>query len=262
MLESIAGIAGLFNKNGKEKKAENPPGKDFLGEEAIHTLEKKCSGKGINVIFNIPEEKFPLDENQLKSTKEGVERMVSLRPRSMVVNGEDQHINILTLRSLFIRDEVNPTDNTINRTRYDNNLFGPGFIFSINRSYDKEEFATEQLTPGYAIVTKEFVPNSTNVTWDQQEAVLRPDERRTRPVEDVWDSILKYAATEEKLFGPIEWNATDVSTKDGQIITVGGFDSMGLNISLWNKAKKEGIGIRSQLKSLESATRVNNPPLI
>ncbi len=220
----------------KVESARNLFGEDFFGEEAIHNFEEKCKLKDINVSFEIPQTVIHLNEAELESAKseeaEGKGRMVVLRPEWMVVDGEKKPVNILTLRDLFKQETVDPNEPNKTITSYDNNPFGEEPVFWDTDWFDEEVFAQEQMKPGYGLPTKEVIPDSWNKTWDDQTALLGEGEKRREAVETVWDSLLYYAATGEKILED-KWDWTNSQTSVQRRVRVG-WDSGGLLVGRWN----------------------------
>lgn len=251
MFEGVSEL--LFQKNPTEI-AKGLFKENYLGEEAIHKMEELLQNKGINVIFNIPKKEFPFDEEELRSS-EIANKMLVLYPETMTVaNGKPHGINILGLRDLFCRYVKNPKDNSKDLTFYDNNLFPKGneHFFSYNPHMDNQDFMGKKLTPGYAVITTDFIPGSTNVTWDEQQSLLKPGETPLSAIETVWSSLLHYAVTEKKLLCKERWNATndtDKSIKNDRIVILGEANSTGLEMKYWKKWKKDPeIGMLSQLR--------------
>lgn len=213
---------------------------NFFGEEALHTFEEKCQSKGIKVSFEIPQTPLHLNEAQLKFAKdeeqEGKDRMVVFRPEWMVVDGERKPVNILTLRELFKQEttESDPDDPSKTETviSYDNNPFGEGPVFWDSDWFDEEDFAQEPLKPGYGLPTKEVIPDSWSKTWEDQNSLLGEGEHRREAVEAVWDSLLYYAATGEKILED-RWDWTNSLTSVQRRVFVY-WGSAGLSVSGWN----------------------------
>lgn len=211
------------------EKAEQLFDEDFLGEDAIHIFEEKCRANGINVQFEIPSVVFQYTEQQLKDAKEeenkNKARLVSLRPEWMTVNGTRQQVNILNLRNLF-RKESNGI------VTYDNNPFGTGAVFYTNTWFDTgENFAKEQLKAGYALPTKDVVSGSWNKKWADQTTGFDPGERRREANEAVWDILLYYAKTGNKLV-TTRWDWTNSQTSGRRRVDVG-FYRDGLSVGGW-----------------------------
>ena len=219
----------------KAEKARNIFGENFFGEQALHSFEEKCKGRGINISFEIPQTPMHLDETQLKAAKneeaEGKERMVVLRPEWMVVDGKKKPVNILTLRDLFKIETTDPNDPNETTILYDNNPFGEGPVFWDSDWFEEEDFAKEQLKPGYGLPTKEVIPDSWNKTWDDQITLLGEGEKRREVVETVWDSLLYYAATGEKN-SEDKWDWTNSQASSRNRVSVSWY-SDGLNVGYW-----------------------------
>lgn len=225
-------------------------GEDFLGEEAIHKMEAKFKTGGIDVRFEIPSVSFHYTQQDLEQAKQdearGRMRMLVLRPSWMVVKekGADvrKPVNILNLRELFKKEEKNRIGKVTGVT-YDNNPFGNGAIFYKQDWYDNEAWAKEQLTPGFALPTKEVLPNSTSKDWNAQQALLEPGERRREAVEVVWDELLYYAATGKKVLEG-HWDWTQTKTSGQLLVYVGRFASGGLSLSRGGPGDPDpGLGV-------------------
>ena len=240
----------------KAEKARNIFGEDFFGKEAIHTFEEKCRAKGIAVSFEIPRVPMHLDERQLKAAKaeeaEGKERMVTLRPEWMVVNGERKPVNILTLRDLFEQETTRPDPKKPGQTEtvvtYDNNPFGDGPVFrGIRGGIEGDNFAHEQMKPGYGLPTKEAIPDSWDKTWNDQQQLFGKGEKRREAVETVWDSLIYYAVTGEKVLAD-RWELTNSQTSDGLNRVVVRWLSAGLTVHYWHPGVPlSDIGVCSSL---------------
>lgn len=224
-------------EGGSIEKAKQLFGENFFGEEAIHTFEEKCNGKGINVSFEIPRTPMHLDETQLELAKneeaEGKERIVVLRPEWMVVDGEKKPVNILTLRDLFKQETVNPDDPNRTIISYDSNPFGEGPVFFKYEPdwYADQNFAKEQLKSGYAMPTKDVLPDSWSKTWEDQQELFGEGESRREANEAVWDLLLSYAVTGEKLLTQrADWTNSQASGERRGLV---GWDSDGLHVHGW-----------------------------
>ena len=216
-------------------------GEDFLGEEAIHLMEDKLKTAGIDVRFEIPDPNtFPYSQQDIEQAKQDDAkdraRMLVLRPSWMVVKEKGQDvrkpINILNLRELFKKEARNKLG-MVTGVTYDRNPFGSGAVFYKQDWYDEQDFAKAQLDSGYSLPTKEVLPNSTSMTWHNQQNLLEPGERRRGAVEVVWDEILYYARTGKKVL-PNRWDWTKTQTSDGRLVHVGAFASDGLRVARWD----------------------------
>lgn len=214
------------NADRRAEKAKQLFGEDFLGEEAIHKMEEKFKAAGVDVIFNIPQVVFPLDERQLEAAKQeaqnGRARMVVLRPETMVVNGQRKPITLLGFRDLF-KDHTNP--------------FGSEKVFCGQTWYETEDFAKHPMEPGFGLPTKEVLRDSLNKNWNNQQSLLQPGEERREVIETVWDTVLYYAATGKKVLEN-HWDWGKTSSSDGLLVSVGNFDSGGLYVGRWGPANQ------------------------
>lgn len=223
-------IAPATGEKGLEK-AKKLFGEDFLGEEAIHLMEQKCQASGINVKFEIPKAGNILTDEMLKllqeDKKNGRERLVSMHPEFMTVNGKGKPVNLLNLRELF------------NRT----NPFGNGAVIYNQNWYSNEDFAKQSLKAGFGLPTKEVLADSTSKTWDKQQTLLLKGERRREAIEVLWDGILYYATTGKKLLED-KYDWTQTRTSDGRLVDVGAFASGGLVVDLWDPgSSRSGLGV-------------------
>jgi len=222
------------------EKARQLFGEDFLGEEAIHTMEEKCRLVGIDVKFNLYEPPagrvgavgvVAVSNNILEKAKaeeqQGRQRLVVIRPQSMIVNGEEKPITILNLRELF----------------KDKNPFGQGKIFSNQSWYDNEDFAKRPLEASVGLPTKEVLPESLGKKWDEQESLLTEGEERREAVETLWDTLLYYAATGKKVLeSNVDWGKSRTSV--GDLVSVGHLDSNGVAVLRdWPAAAASFLGV-------------------
>lgn len=208
-------------------------GEDFLGEEAVCVLEKKCRSKGIGVEFEIPQH-TQIDllslENARRDQVSGKPRFVSLNPEWMIVqeDGKDirKPVDIINLRALFKREG----DGTIS---YDNNPFGSGEVFDKQDWYDTKDFAKQQLRARYSFPTKGIIPGSVNKTWIDQCALFEPGERRREAVEAVWETLLYYANTGKNIFDDNNWDWTNSQTPICSRVDIGSHGH-GIHLSTWS----------------------------
>jgi hypothetical protein len=145
-------------------------------------------------------------------------------------------VNILNLRDLFKKEDRFGSG----RISYQFNPFGEGPVFYNQDWYDNEDFAKQPLKAGYAMPTKEVLPDSTNTNWNDQQALLEPGERRREANEAVWDSILYYASTGIKILER-HYDWTNSHTFNGSPVNVGDFDSHGLRLGSWLPSESPGF---------------------
>jgi hypothetical protein len=221
------------------EKAKRIFGENFLGPEAILVMEDKLWARGVKVEFEIPKIDFPYSEVDIekasRDVSKGKSRMVVLRPEWMIVKEGNQDVrkpvNILNLRDLF-KNQTKDGSGRVICVSYDFNPFGKGSVFYSQDWYDNRDFAKEPLKAGYAMPTKRILPNSTNITWNDQQTLLEPGERRREANEAVWDMILYYASTGKKILGyRFDWTSSRLS--DGRPVGVSGFASGGLCLNSW-----------------------------
>lgn len=204
-------------KNKILRYAENLFEEDFLCNNAIHVMEEKCKVAGIDIRFSIPDIDpqffpFPYTKEALQHAKDEDKsnraRMFVLRPSMMFVDNQPMQINIFNLKKIF----------------QDKNPFGGGTLFLPGDLYDSEPFAKTSLNPSYALPTKDIVPDTLNMPWTDQQSRMSQEDTRRDPVEVVWDLLLYYANTGNRLLvnyldsTPIHWKD---NTK--QVVAVGGF---------------------------------------
>ncbi len=237
-------------EGGSIERAKQLFGEDFYGEEAIHTLEEKCRAKGVYVAFEIPTTELQYSEEDLNQAREDEQddkaRMVTLRPEWMRIKvkkafGREEEIrqpvNIINLRNLFKKEDKG-------KVTFDNNPFGDGPVFWSNTWYDDQEFAKQQPKGGYAIPTKEVLPDSWDKKWEDQNELLGEGEKRREAVEAVWDLLLSYSVIGEKLLTQrADW--TNSETSDQNRVRVG-WNSDGLGVRSWNPGNPDpDIGVCS-----------------
>lgn len=212
-------------------KAESLFGDDFLGIEAIKTMEEKCRALGIDIKIEIPNIRFPYSVEQLEQAKmdeqKGKARMLILRPTSMIVDDVVQPITIDNLCSLF----------------KDRNPFGTGKLFRF------ENWGTHIKTPfreSFAMPTKGVVPDSIDRFWEDQERLRLVGERRRNSVEAFWDILLFYANTGRKLletrydFTQSLWYNT---TDNANHVAVGMFTEEGVHFASSQYSPSSVIGV-------------------
>lgn len=222
------------------ERAKDILGKDFLGIEAITTLEKKLGMVGVDVRFDL-DTVPPLDcnEGDLQFAKQNNEILV-LRPAKMrmqLTKAVSMPITLLNFRELFRKDPNKDMQTVFYSFRKDANDW-----------YKNEAFATEMggVKLGWAFVKKEPLDDSFDKTWKEQEEALkkyvntlshtpliRTNVQRRTALEATWDSMLYYINNKERLL-PDKYDWTKSRASDGSLVLVGAFDSRGLDVDSWD----------------------------
>ncbi len=102
--------------------------------------------------------------------------------------------------------------------------------------------ATDTCTLGWALVHKEPLPETCNLAYDEQDAVVtrdRVDVRRRSAVESAYDTLLYFGARHVRLLEKT-WDWTKSRTTDGGYLNVGGFSPAGLQILSFSRAVRHG----------------------
>jgi len=104
-------------------------------------------------------------------------------------------------------------------------------------------------TAGWALVSAEIVPETRNLSFDEQEEVLRrhitargPQSspwRRRSAVEAVYDTAVVFAARGRRLLER-SWDWTTSPTEDGGLLQVGGFGKNGLEVLSYSRGNRHG----------------------
>ena len=230
------------------ERARNLLQKDFLGPEAVLTMQQKLNAVGVNVEFpldNLPP--IPYTEKDIQLAKQNGEMLV-LRAGSKQSDGGEEQLTVINFRELFRQDPTG-TDDTMFYA------FRPG----ANDWYKSQDFATQpgEISLGWALVKKDVLADSKNKKWSQQEDLLRKYgeklqrdgggktliTRRTA-IEAVWDSMLYYTNTGERLLpGVYDWTK---SASGAGRVRVGDFGSGGLRVGSWSPELPDlGIGVCS-----------------
>ncbi len=218
------------------ERAKEILGSDFLGIEAIRSMESRLKAVGVNVEFsldNMPA--IPYSEKDLELAKQNGEMLV-LRAENARINGKGSPLTLINFRELFRKDPVGSIATLFYSFRPDANDW-----------YQGQDFATKpgEVKLGWAIVKKDLLPDSKSKTWDQQEEVLKQyaedlkkrgatnaQVRRRTAMEATWDSMLYYINNKNQLLGStVDW--TSSRTSDGHLVGVGDFASDGLLLSRW-----------------------------
>jgi DNA polymerase III delta prime subunit len=229
------------------ERAREILGKDFLGVEAVRTLEKKLKAIGKNVEFDfegLPP--IPYTERDLQVAKELGEMLV-VRPETMFRDGKEIPLTLIELKALFDKD---PLRNLIQvfKPKMGDWTGGPQW-------YEKEKFATQpvDIKLKWALVKKDGLSagdqyHSKCGQWDAQEQSLRQYEvdlrkrgaehafvHRRTATEAVFDSLLYYVNTGERLLRS-KFDCCKTLQSGGDFVSVGDFDSMsGIGVAFFKK---------------------------
>lgn len=205
-----------------ESVAKEVFGADFIGVEAIRSMENQCRQAGIDVQFVTEGVDFPytIDQVEQAGKEKGTarERFCLIRPRSMKFRDSegdyDGPVTVAALKRLF----------------KDKNPFGDGVLIYDNTWYEGEAFINQPLQARYAMPTKQVLPESRGKNWNQQEKLLRSDEYRREAIETLWDTIAYYAATKQRLLSD-SWDGSKTGSSSGYRVCVGGFGRGGVHVS-------------------------------
>ncbi len=109
--------------------------------------------------------------------------------------------------------------------------------------------ATETCAPGWALVRKQILDESRNITFDEQDAVVRRYAerigasqqvvRRRSAVETVYDTLLYLGARGTRLLENT-WDWSGSRTIDGGYLNVGGFGARGIQILSFSRPVRHG----------------------
>jgi DNA polymerase III delta prime subunit len=219
------------NLSGMMERAKEVLGKDFLGKDAIRTMEQKLKAIGVNVEFDIDKlPAFTYTEQDLQLAKQNGEMLV-LRPDTMLRWGGEVPITLRELQELFKKDPLGKS--------------GTPFYHSSSEDWYVDEKFYETAGVGeiklqWALVKKEVLDGSLNQTWNDQATLLKKyqgglkrrgatsaDIKRRTATEVAWDTMLYYTNTGERLLVSVyDWGQTRASL--GRLVCVGSFDSAGL----------------------------------
>ncbi|HEX7407187.1 MAG TPA: hypothetical protein VF515_05985 [Candidatus Binatia bacterium] len=107
--------------------------------------------------------------------------------------------------------------------------------------------ATETCTPGWALVRKDVLEDSCNLSYDEQDTAIRnyaamlgdAAVRRRTAVEAVYDTLLYFEARKIRLLER-SWDWSSSATLDGGYLNVGGFASAGMQVLSYSRAVRHG----------------------
>lgn len=114
--------------------------------------------------------------------------------------------------------------------------------------YNKEAFAKDRGEIGWHLIRKTPVDNSTNKTWNDQQALLGKDDETPKAQVMVYTIIGHYKATNERLFEKVWVRCSDL-VSDGVRVFVGYFDARGLDVDgSWDGDRHDSLGLASARK--------------
>jgi hypothetical protein len=102
--------------------------------------------------------------------------------------------------------------------------------------------AQETCATGWALVAKTVIPDTCNLAYEEQDAIMArhaPGARRRAAVEAVYDTLLYFVARKQRLLDTT-WDWTASPTVDGGYLNVGGFGAQGLQILSYSTAVRHG----------------------
>ncbi len=204
-------LSGGYEPTTMQKLAREIMGKNYFGiEEAVQYFGVKPTRVQLSALAEVP-----FTEAELREVK-------------------DTHVlvAVFPLPILEIRGKV------------EHNLF-----YSHEDSwYNKESFAKDKGEAGWQLVRKTPVENSTNKTWQEQQALLVKNEETPKARVMVYTIIGHFLATGERLFENVYVRCSDV-VSGGYRVYVGYFDSGGLYVCYYSG------GDRYDLLGLSSARK-------
>lgn len=208
----------IFAKNGgfepstSQKKAREIMGTNMFGiEDAIKHFGVNPSKAQLAALGEVP-----FSEETLKACK-GTHVLVAVFP-----------LSILDIRTQVKGDPI--------RLLYDQSW------------YNKEAFAKDRGEIGWHLIRKTPVDNSTNKTWNDQQALLGKDDETPKAQVMVYAIIGHYKATNERLFEKVWVRCSDLDS-DGVRVSVGNFDAEGLDVNdCWGDSRGDCLGLASARK--------------
>jgi hypothetical protein len=139
---------------------------------------------------------------------------------------------------------LNPI-NLLNVRALDNSLF----YSKEGGWYAEQKFASENKTgPGWLMIRKDPVPNSTRKTWDEQNKLISGVERVPNAAEVSWLVTTYFKVRGVRLFESIYVRCSDLDS-DGDRVGVGRFGAGGLGVDgIWGGRRDERLGVASARK--------------
>jgi len=115
--------------------------------------------------------------------------------------------------------------------------------------YNKQAFAKDKGEVGWQLVRKAPIVDSTNKTWNEQQALLSKDEETPKAQVVVYTIIGHFLATGERLLENIYVRTSSLDS-GGDRVNVGNFDAKGLNVNNWNDDNRnDNIGLSAARQS-------------
>jgi len=115
--------------------------------------------------------------------------------------------------------------------------------------YNEESFAKDKGEVGWQLFRKVPIADSTNKTWNEQQALLDKNEETPKVQVVVYTIIGHYLATRERLFENTYVRTSSVAS-GGRRVHVGRFDLGGLSVGAWGATGRDGgLGVSSARKS-------------
>ena len=232
------------------ERARELLGQDFLGEEAVRTMEDKLRSIGVTVRFNLDNAPPAYwNEEDLAWAKDNGEMLVlgaesmdredvgTFDASGLHAQGGHTPVTLITFRELFRAGDPLGQANT---------LFYP-FQSDVNDWYAQEGFANQshRIHLGWRFVKKDLLEGSVGKKWADQTQLLKQYEeglqksgalrntpRRRTATEAAYDSLLYYLNTGGRLL-PYRADWTQDQSSDGNRVDVGRFGQEGVSVRHW-----------------------------
>ena len=187
---------GGFMPSTSQKEARAIMGKNFFGvEEAIRHFGTNPTKQQLDYLVEVP-----FTEEVLKSCK-------------------NTHVLVAVFPMSFL-DVYNKFENKL-------------FYRHRTTWYIKHAFMKDEGRIGWQLVRKTPVDNSTNKTWDQQQALLPEDEETPKAQVMVYTIIGHFLATGERLFEKINVRCLDLDSNGNRVYVVGNLYAKGQYVGLY-----------------------------
>ena len=203
---------GGFQSSTSQKCARDIMGRNFFGiEEAIRYFGVNPKKTELATLSEVP-----FTEEVLESVK-------------------DTHVLVVVFPMSILGVRVKVKDES-------------GRLFYDQSWYNKESFAKDKGEVGWQLVRKVPIADSTNKTWNEQQALLGNIEETPKAQVVVYTIIGHFLATGERLFGNGYVRTSSVAL-DGMHVYVGYFDQLGLRVHNWRDGLVGDFGVSSARKS-------------